>query len=206
MTALGILGVLMGISVLALGGIKKRGTFTSASGELLANLQRARSEAYGRGTATVFIVDTVGNRWWSLEDVTGAFNPATSLATFNPATPAPAGYTLLGTDTFPAGVTFTGASSGFGSALPAPYASVPSFPGSSPAPTYAYCSFCINSGANAGFGAIRFEASGGAVFSGGPAGVGQSLSIAGALDTGSNVLTVAVVARTGAAESFQVYR
>ena len=206
MTALGVLGVLMGISVLALGGIKKRGNFAAATGELLVNLRRARSEAYGRGTATVFIIDTAGNRWWSLEDIAGAFNPATSLAAFNPATPAPAGYKLLGSNTFPAGVTFTGATNGFAGALPAPYAGIPSFSGSNPAPVLPYCSFCINGGGQSGYGAVRFEASGGAVFSGGPAGVGQSLSMAGKLDAGSNIMTVAIIAKTGLAETFQGYR
>lgn len=206
MTAAGVLSVLVGISVLALGGMKKRGNFASATGELMANLQRTRSEAYGRGSATVFIVDTVGSRWWSLEDVNGTFVPATSLAAFDPASPAPAGFNLLGSNTFPGGVTFSGASAGYAAALPAPFAGVPSYSGSSPAPAYNYCSFCVTSGANAGFGAVRFEASGGATFSGGPAGVGQSFSLAGKLDTGVNVMTVAIIARTGASESFQVYR
>lgn len=206
MTALGVIAVMVGISVLALGGVKKRGSFASASGELVVNLRRARAEAYGQGTATVFIVDTVGNRWWSLEDINGTFNPVTSLATFNPATPAPAGFRLLNSDTFPTGVTFAGATAGYGGALPAPYAGVPAWSGYSPAPPFAYCTFCLASGTNAGFGAVRFEASGGAVFSGGPAGVGQSLSLAGPMDTGNNVMTVAIVGMTGLAESFQVYR
>lgn len=206
MTALGVLSVLMGISVLALGGMKKRGSFASATGELLGNLSRARAEAYGRGTATVFIIDTVGNRWWSLEDVAGTFVPATTLTTFNPATPAPAGFSLLGSNTFPTGVTFTGASNGYAATLPAPYAGVPASAGAIPPPTFAYCSFCLGSGANQGFGAVRFEASGGATFSGGPTAVGQSLSIAGDMDSGKNVLTVAIIAKTGAAESFQVFQ
>lgn len=207
MTALGVIGILMGISVMALGNIKKRGTFASATGEILASLRRARSEAYGRGTATVFIIDTVGNRWWTIEDVNGAFDPTTGLTVyFNPATPSSAAFPLLATNTFPAGVTFSGASAGYGSALPAPYSGIPSFSGSSPAPAYLYCSFCLKQGSRTGWGAIRFEASGGAAFSGTSQGVGQSFSIAGAQETGTNVLTMGIVTKTGLAESFQVYQ
>jgi hypothetical protein len=206
MTALGVIGVLMGISIMALGNIKKRGTFASASGELLANLRRARSEAYGRGTDTVFIIDTVANRWWALEDVSGTFDMTAGLTVFNPSSPTAGNYNVLGMNTFPAGVTFSGASAGYGSALPAPYAGIPSFSGSLPSPPYAYCTFCSTGGSRTGWGAIRFEASGGALFTGTGTGVGQSFSIAGQQDSGTNVLTMGIVAKTGAAESFQVYR
>jgi hypothetical protein len=190
----------MGLGALA--RLKNRGNFASATGDLIVGLRKTRASAYGRGTTTVFVIDTVGARFWGIEDVNGAFD----ITTFNPATPAPAGFNLLVSGTLPNGVTFTDATNGYGLALPQPYAGVPSFSGSTPAPNFAYCSFCRTATPNVGFGSISFDPSGGARFNAGPAAVGQSFSVIGQSQgsTGAQtVMTYAVVGRTGTAESFQ---
>jgi prepilin-type N-terminal cleavage/methylation domain-containing protein len=196
--AASIATILATIGAAALNGMKRRGNFASATGDLIVALRKTRAAAFGRGTTTILVIDTAGRRYWGLEDRNGAFD----LAAFDPANPTPAGYNLIASGTMPAGVTFTGATNGFGGALPAPYAGVPAASGGLTPPNFAYCSFCLTAGARTGFGSITFDAGGGARFSGGPATVGQSFSLQG--DTEKSLMTFAVIGRTGTAETFQV--
>jgi prepilin-type N-terminal cleavage/methylation domain-containing protein len=200
-TALIIVAVVAAIGM-GLSGMKRRGNFASATGDLIVGLRKTRAWAFGRGTTTVFVIDTVGARFWGIEDVNGAFD----LSTFNRANPAPAGYNLLTSGTLPTGVSFTGAINGYGSALPQPYAGIPSFSGSTATPNFNYCSFCRTTNPNAGFGSIQLYPGGGARFNAGPTAVGQSFTVIGE-SLGSNGsqarMTFAVIGRTGAAESFE---
>jgi len=185
--ALAIMAVIAAMGLGALSRLKDRGNFASATGDLIT---------------TVFVIDTVGARFWGIEDVNGAFD----ITTFNASNPAPAGFNLLVSGTLPNGVTFNGATNGYGAALPQPYVGVPSYSGSSPAPNFAYCSFCRTTTPNLGFGAISFDTSGGARFNAGPAAVGQSFSVVGQSQgaTGAQtVMTYAVVGPTGTADTFQ---
>jgi prepilin-type N-terminal cleavage/methylation domain-containing protein len=196
-TAMVIVGILAAIGMGSLTSMKRRGNFVSASGDLIVGLRKTRATAFGRGTTTVFVIDTVGGRFWGIEDVNSAF----ALAGFNPATPAPAGYKLITSGTLPTGVTFTGATNGYGRALPTPYAGIPSFSGSPTPPNFPYCSFCVTAAPNVGFGSIQFDPGGGARFSSGPVAVGQSFSVQG--QTVNALMTFAVIGRTGTAETFQ---
>jgi prepilin-type N-terminal cleavage/methylation domain-containing protein len=208
MVALAIIAILFKLSVSTLSGLKSRGNFVSASGDLIEGLRGARAEAFGRGAPTVFIIDTVGGpdgrpRWWSVADLDNNF----TLAAFNPATPAPSPDILLGSGILPTGVTFgpAGSPGGYGSALPQPYAGVPSYAGATPAPNFPYCSFC-SAGSPAGFGAITFFGSGGAAFSGGtgtPLGHQFTIQAPQPSGTGLQIMTVAVIARTGASATFE---
>jgi type II secretory pathway pseudopilin PulG len=200
--ALAIMTVIAAMGLGALARLKNRGNFASATGDLIVGLRKTRASAFGRGTTTVFVIDTVGARFWGIEDVNGAFD----ITTFNASNPAPAGFNLLVSGSLPNGVTFTGATDGYGAALPRPYSGIPSFSGSSPAPNFAYCSFCRTTTPNLGFGVISFDTSGGARFNAGPAAVGQSFSVVGQSQgsTGAQtVMTYAVIGRTGTAETFQ---
>jgi prepilin-type N-terminal cleavage/methylation domain-containing protein len=202
MTTLAIVGVLAALSVAALGGMKNRGRFVSSSGDLLEGVRLTRSEAFSRGNPCVFIIDTVGGNWWSVTDVASAF----SLSTFNPAAPVAGTDVVLASGTLTTGVTFGpgGSPGGYGVALPQPFAGVPSFSGSTPAPNFAYCSFC-STGAPAGYGAITFRGSGGAIFSGGPAAIGHQFTVQAPKPTGTGlqIMTIAVIARTGAVTTFE---
>ncbi len=218
-----VVSILAGISVAAFDRMKTRGNFSSASGEFLATLRAARSEAFARGNPAVLVVDTAAGRWWALEDVMGTF----SLASFDPANPAPSnpdggmGDRLLYTGSLPYGVSF-GPQEGWGSALPPPLSGIPtgfvtltlpdggsggiidiSADGGSAAPNFKYCSFCDPS---TGQGAVTFLPSGGAIFSGGPFTVGQQLSMEDAIGDGgaSGIISFAIVGATGAVEAVTV--
>src|SRR5207245_4354045 len=68
---LAIVSALAGISILALRGLKQRGDYAGATGDVVTGLRLARSESFGRGQATYFIIDTpaaTGVRWWRLLD------------------------------------------------------------------------------------------------------------------------------------------
>lgn len=203
LTVMAIIGVLMGITILGLRGMKDRGNFASGTNDVVTAIRDCRAQAYGTGATTVFVVDTAGSRWWSLNDAANSFD--LTLATFNPASPAPTGGSVIDMNTLPNGVSFNGATNGYGSILPAPYVGVPSYSGSTNVPNFPYCSFCLKAGTNAGFGAIRFTATGRAVFSSGPSGIGQSLSMKGLLESGSNVMTIGIIGRTGSLASFILY-
>jgi len=197
-----IVAVLGALSYVSMKGIKNRGRFVSSSGGLLEGVRRTRAEAFSRGSPCVFVIDTVGNRWWSIADADFNF----SLASFNPATPAPSPDVLLDSGTLDPSVTFGPSESpgGYGAALPQPYAGVPSYTSSTPAPNFPYCSFC-SVGSPAGFGAITFFGSGGATFSGGNAAIGHSFTVQAPMPSGSTlqVMTIAVVGKTGAVTNFE---
>jgi hypothetical protein len=221
MTAVGVIAVLAAMSAVALNRLKSRGNFSSASGDFIATLRTARAEAFARGNPTVVVVDAQGGRWWAIEDVNGDF----SLATFNPATPAPSPDRLIYKGQLPTGTSF-GPLDGWGGALAAPYSGIPTgytniilpdggsggvaditVDGGSAAPNFKYCSFCDSTSK---LGAITFLPSGGAVFNGGPLSVGQQISLqdtslpdggsAGAL----GIIDFVIVAATGSSEAVTI--
>ena len=222
LVTLALVAILAGMSAMALNRMKTRGSFASATGDFLATLRTARAEAFARGNATVVVVDPSAGRWWSVEDVNGDF----SLASFNPAAPAPAPDRLIYSGQLPAGTSF-GPQSGWGSALPPPWSGIPtgyvnivladggsggfadiSADGGSSAPNYKYCSFCDTS---SGRGAIVFLPSGGATFNSGPLTIGQQISLQdmSAADGGvpgapTGIVDFAVVAATGSAEAVTI--
>jgi hypothetical protein len=198
-TVMVIIGVLAAIGMGALVNMKGRGNFASGTGDLIVGLRETRAFSFGRGTTTVFIIDTAGGRFWGIEDLNSAFD----ITTFDPNNPAPAGYNLITNGTLPTGVTFTGATNGYGGTLPQPYAGVPAVSGFASPPNFPYCSFCRTAAPNTGFGSIQFDPSGGARFNAGPATVGQSFSVAG--PTPRTLLTFAVIGRTGSAETFSPF-
>src|SRR5256886_1936110 len=186
MMALAVIGVLAGMSAVALDRMKTRGNFSSATGDFIATLRTARAEAFAGGNLTVVVVDSLAARWWAIEDVNGDF----SLASFSVSTPAPSPDRLIYSGQLPSGTSF-GPLDGWGAALPPPYSGIPtgyvnvlladggsggvadiSVDGGSTAPNFKYCSFCDTSSKR---GAITFLPSGGATFSGGPLSVGQQI-------------------------------
>ena len=187
-TVLAIIAITSAITIYALGGVGKRGNYAAATGDLITGLRRTRAEAYGRGSNTVFVVDSVGGNYWGIEDVANNF----SLATFNPATPAPAPDNLLVSGSFGNGLTF-GPSNGYGAALPAPYSAIPA---------NTACTFCGSFGGNLGFGSVVFQASGGAQFSV-PAAAGASFTVSQNLGSSTEFMTIAILGRTGGAEYFE---
>jgi hypothetical protein len=196
---LAIVSVLTGVSVLALGGLKMRGSFAGATGDVVVGIREMRAESFSRGAVTVFVVDTIGERFWGLEDVGADFD----LASFDPANPTAAGDRLLISGTLPSGVSF-GPATGYGSALPQPFRLVPAYAGASPAPALPYCSFCLTSGSKSGFGFIRFAAGSPLAYSAGPVSSGQQVTLTAKLP-GTKlqpVLTLAVLTRTGALATF----
>jgi len=219
-TVLAIVGVLAGMSAIALSRMKTRGNFSSATGDFLSTLRTARAEAFARGNPTVVVVDAQAGRWWALEDAAGTF----SLGSFDPANPAPAPNRLIYAGQLPSGTSF-GPEDGFGSALPAPLSGIPtgfvnvlladggagpavdiSVDGGSAAPNFKFCSFCDTSSRR---GAITFRPSGGASFSGGPLGVGQQISLqdVSSADAGigaTGIIDFAIVAATGSSEAVTI--
>lgn len=192
MVVVAIIGVVATITIGALGGLKQRGTYVAASGDLLVGIRRTRAEAYGRGNTTIFVVDSIGGRWWSIADPNDTF----SLATFDPASPAAAaGVVLLDNGTFPTGVSF-GPAAGYG-ALPRPFAIITA---TSP------CSFCKSGAPNDGFGAISFRTTGGATFAGAvgaATAAGGSVVVQGTATAGKYTMAIAVVGRTGASQTYE---
>lgn len=220
MTVLGIVAILAGLAAIGLTRMKSRGNYASATGDFISTLRTARAEAFARGNDTVVVIDTQGGRWWAVEDVNGDF----ALASFNPATPAPAPDRLIYSGSLPADTSF-GPIAGFGQALPPPFSGIPtgfvnivladggsggvaniSVDGGSAAPNLTYCSFCDP---GTGLGAITFLPSGGAIFSGGPSAVGAQVSLADASDGGvsgttTQIIDFAVVRETGAVEAVTI--
>lgn len=192
MVASAVLALLAALGFGALSRMQAQSAVASANSELLTSLRQCRAEAFGRGATVVFVLDSLGGRWWMVSDPNSNF----SLEAFAPATPALGGDVLLGAGTLPAGMAIA-PSSGFGELLPPPFASVPA--GSA-------CTFCV-SVANPGFGAISFRPSGGARFSGGDLRGGsftlQGPSTGGVPAAGTRgPVTLAVNARTGATTLF----
>src|SRR5438128_3425367 len=225
MMAVAVIGVLAGMSAIALSRMKTRGNFSSATGDFIATLRTARAEAFARGNQTVVVVDIDAGLWWAIEDVNGDF----ALASFSASTPAPSPDRLIYSGTLPAGTSF-GPLDGWGAALPQPYSGVPtgylnivladggsggvadiSVDGGSTAPNFKYCSFCDTGSKK---GAITFLPSGGATFSGGPLSVGQQISLqdtvqsqlvdGGVAGPPSSIIDFVVVAGTGSAEAVAV--
>jgi prepilin-type N-terminal cleavage/methylation domain-containing protein len=222
MMAIAVIGILAGMSAMALGRMKSRGNFSSATGDFIATLRTARAEAFARGNPTVVVVDIDVGRWWAVEDVNGDF----SLASFSASTPAPSPDRLIYSGTLPNGTSF-GPTEGWGSALPPPFSAVPtgylnivladggsggvadiSVDGGSAAPNFKYCSFCDTTSKK---GAITFLPSGGAFFNGGPLSVGQQISLqdvmqpdGGASGTATGIIDFVVVAATGSAEAVAI--
>jgi len=222
---LSIIGLLAGMSAAALSRLKARGNFSSATGDFISTLRTARAEAFARSNPTVVVVDPANGRWWAIEDVDANF----SLASFNPATPAPAPDRLIYQGSLPTGISF-GPLNGWGGALPQPYSGIPtgytnilladggsggvadiSTDGGSAAPNFKWCSFCD---ASSKMGAIVFLPAGGAIFSGGPLTIGQQIALqdivqAGFADGGVNsnptgIVDFAVLAATGSTEAVTI--
>ena len=174
------------------------------------------------------IIDTQHGQWCALEDVDGGFAasswPPASYSTWCPP-PAPA--RLIASGTLPNDTSF-GPHAGFGKALPPPFSGIPtgylnivladggsggtadiSVDGGSAAPLLKNCSFCDPS---SGLGAVTFQPSGGALFSGGPQTVGGQVSLqnAGRASDGSplspvtEVIDFAIVSATGSVEAVHV--
>jgi|ERR671934_2243687 prepilin-type N-terminal cleavage/methylation domain-containing protein len=222
MMALAVVGILAGMSAIALSRMKARGNFSSATGDFIATLRTARAEAFARGNPTVVVVDVSAGRWWAIEDVNGNF----SLASFSSTNPAPSPDRLIYSGTLPNGTSF-GPTDGWGSALPPPFSAVPtgyqnivladggsggvadiSVDGGSAAPNFKYCSFCDTSSK---LGSITFLPSGGAFFNGGPLSVGQQISLqdiglpdGGATGTPTGIIDFVVVAATGSSEAVTI--
>jgi prepilin-type N-terminal cleavage/methylation domain-containing protein len=191
-TVLAVIGVIAGI---VLGGIeilRKSSMFSGSSGDLITSLRKTRAEAFGRGIYTAFIIDTVGGRWWGIEAPNGL-----NLSTFNPSAPG----TVIASGALPSETVF-GPSGGYGAALPAPFAGIPTLPSQSP--NFNYCSFCNTSSPNAGFGEILFEPAGNAQFSGGPAAAGQQFTMQGAYQGSTRITAVAITAFSGVVEKFDL--
>lgn len=192
MVAIGLVALLTAMSLGAYDRITSRANFSSVLANLVTSFRQTRSEAAGRGVPTAFVVDTQNNRWWGIEAPGGW-----TLAAFDPNNPG----TVIVSDTFPtgSGKAVFGPPTGYGSALPVPFGSVPVV--SSQNPVLPYCSFCSR---DTGLGAIVFQPNGAASFSGGgfPTGAaGQQFTIQSPLD--GRTVVLAVVGRTGVVEVFE---
>ena len=194
-TVLAVVGVLTTIIVGGLEILRKSSLFSGSSGDLISSLRKTRAEAFGRGTYTAFIIDTVGGRWWGIEAPNGM-----NLSTFNPSSPG----NVIVSGSLPDGTIF-GPSSGYGLALPPPFAGIPVLPDQSP--NFNYCSFCNTGSPNQGFGEILFEPAGNVQFSGGPPSIGQQFTIQGTLQSSTGLrvrmMAVAITAFNGVIEKFE---
>src|SRR4051812_48090587 len=76
-----IVAVIAALALNAYGGLKRSSSFSAAVGDMLSAYADTHLEALGRGTRTIFVVDTVGGRWWGLEDLGSDF----TLDGFDPA-------------------------------------------------------------------------------------------------------------------------
>lgn len=194
-TVLAIIAIVSAIGLGALSLVQKRADYSGTVGYLVGSIRRTRSEAFGRGINTAFVVDTAGGRWWGVEAPTGW-----SLNTFNPSSPG----SVITSGSFPAGIQF-GPTAGYGVALPDPFSGIPTLSGQTPAPNYTYCSFCNTSAPNPGFGAILFDTTGGATFMAGhtAAGAGEQFTVQGNYGSVVRTSAVAIVGRTGVVENFE---
>jgi len=187
-----IASVMAALSANAYQQLTDRANFSSVLANLVTNLRRTRMEAAGRGVATAFVIDVANNRWWGIEAPAGW-----AVSTFDPTNPG----TRIVSGTFPtgSGKTVFGPTTGYGSALPAPFATIPVTAAQNPA--LPYCSFCDT---GRGLGAIIFQPTGAASFSGAavsPNAQGQQFTIQSASD--SRTVLLAVTARSGLIEVFE---
>ena len=204
--AAAILATLTALSIAALRGMRQRGAYSGATGDVIGALRLARAESFGRGQAVYFIIDTnittdaFGNptapRWWVLLDVGGNFD----FTLWDPANPSGLGDKVLSSGILPSSVTI-GSATNYPQALPAPYQLIPAAVGTTPLATPRYCSFCLTAGARTNYGWVRFSPGGApaATFSGATASpFGQQLTIL--YDNGSKkfMTVVAILARSGA--------
>jgi prepilin-type N-terminal cleavage/methylation domain-containing protein len=192
---LAIIAIVSAIGLGALSLVQKRADYSGTMGYLVGSLRRTRSEAFGRGINTAFVVDTAGGQWWGVEAPTGW-----SLNSFNPSSPG----TVIASGSLPTGMRF-GPTAGYGVALPDPFSGIPTLSTQTPTPNYNYCSFCNTSAPNTGFGAILFDATGGASFLAGhtSAVAGEQFTVQGTYGNLVRTSAVAVVGRTGVVESFE---
>src|SRR5215470_14132979 len=108
--AAAVLATIAALAIVSLRGIRQRGSFASATGDVIGGLRLARAEASGRGQAVYFIIDTnvatdaLGNitepRWWVLLDIGGNFN----FSLWDPNNPMGLGDKVLSSGVFPPGV------------------------------------------------------------------------------------------------------
>jgi prepilin-type N-terminal cleavage/methylation domain-containing protein len=192
MVVVAIASVMVALSAGAYQQLTAKANFSSVLANLVTNLRRTRMEAAGRGVATAFVIDITNNRWWGIEAPAGW-----SVAAFDPSNPG----TLIVSGTFPtgSGKTVFGPSAGYGSSLGAPFATVPVIASQNPA--LPYCSFCDT---GRGMGAIIFQPTGAASFSGAavsPRAQGQQFTVQSATD--SRTVLLAVIARSGVIEVFE---
>jgi prepilin-type N-terminal cleavage/methylation domain-containing protein len=192
--ALAIVTILAALSFAALGAMKKRASYTNVTTEAAMAVRRMRAEALGRGVSTVFVVDTMGGRWWGLEAPAAGFTLA-DLDAFDPDAPGE----VIASGTLPEDVKF--GPTAHLPALPAPFAGVPMT--SSQAPTFTFCSFCRDTGSNKGFGGVVFSSNGTASFLGAPNAVGHQFSLRGTQDALTRTFTVAIIGRSGVVEVFE---
>src|SRR6185312_2900064 len=95
-----IIAVITAIAISAFRGTVINVNFNATAASMAADLRKVRADAFGSGFQTVFVLNTTTGQYWGIEDDAGTF----SLATFNPATPAPAPARLLVQNTLPQGV------------------------------------------------------------------------------------------------------
>jgi len=204
--AAAVLATISALAVVALRGMRQRGAYAGATGDVVGALRLARSESFGRGQAVYFIVDTnittdaVGNptapRWWVLLDVGGNFD----FTLWDPENPSSLGDRVLSSGVFPSSVTVS-APTGYPQALDAPYQLIPAATGTTPAATPRYCSFCLTGGLRTNYGWVRFApgAAPAATFSGATASpFGQQLTVLYDNGTQSFMMVIGILARSGA--------
>ena len=143
--AAAVLATLAAMAVVALRGVRQRGAYAGATGDVIGALRLARAESFGRGQAVYFIVDTnittdasgnaVAPRWWVLLDVGGNFD----FTLWDPENPSGLGDKLLSNGAFPLNVTVS-SPTGYPLALAAPYQLIPAAVGTTPAANPRYCS------------------------------------------------------------------
>jgi len=203
--AAAVLATISALAIAGLRGVRQRGSFASATGDVIGGLRLARAEASGRGQAVYYIIDTnvatdsLGNplkpRWWVLLDVGGNFD----FTLWDPENPMSLGDKVVSSGIFPLNVSIS-APSGYPQALPAPYTLIPVAGSSIPA-NPAFCSFCLTSGARINYGWVRFApgAAPSATFSGSNASAfGQQLTVYTSSGSKNFMMVVGILARSGA--------
>jgi prepilin-type N-terminal cleavage/methylation domain-containing protein len=197
---LALIAIVAALSLNALSGLQPQANYSKVSSDFMGALQQARAEAFGQGATIAFVVDTAGNRYWAVQPL--SVDTATFLDTFDPADPEASGKIIVN-GTMTSGVTF-GPAAGYGQALTVPFANVPSYASSSPAPNENYCSFCRTSGTNSDFGLIVFDPTGSVRFnSEAPAAPGQQVTITGTINNMAKTQTLAIIAASGVIERFE---
>jgi type II secretory pathway pseudopilin PulG len=202
-----LITVLTALSVAALNGLKSRASFSATSNEVVSMVRKTKIEALNRGTYTIFVINqnTTGASplgYWSIQTDQPIATSAALKTWLNTFAGAPTstcaglpGCDILGSGSLPGGTTATFAGT-YGSALPAPFASL--------ATMSSTCSFCTTSGPS-NWGAVMFSPGGTVIFSNEPtAGPGAHFSLTGSRDINvARVKTVAIIKRTGLIEAYE---